>query len=113
MTATRKLVSSLMAVAALCALVAGCGSAGDSFSGAKEALLGTPAPTPDLPERPKLVMPPANAPLPVPGQAASAPAQWAPSAQQPNQQAADAAAKPRESSGWFSGLFGSDDKKTQ
>jgi hypothetical protein len=113
MTAKRKLVSSLTAVAVLGALAAGCGSVGDSFGGAKEALLGKPAPTPDLPERPKLVMPGPNTALPVPGQAAAAPAQWAPSTQQPNQQAADAAPKHSESSGWFSGVFGSDDKKTQ
>lgn len=111
MTATRKLVSRLTAVAALGALVAGCGSVGDTFSGAKGALVGSSAATPDMPERSKLVMPAPNTPLPVPGQATAA--QWAPSAPQPNQQAADATAKPSGSSGWFSGVFGSDDKKTQ
>lgn len=110
---TTKLVASFFAVAAAGALASGCGSVGDSFGGAKEALLGKPVPTPDLPERPKLVMPAPNGALPVPGQAAAAPAQWAPSTQQANQQAADAAPKRSESSGWFSGLWGSDDKKTQ
>lgn len=76
------------------------------FTGTKEALLGKPAPTPDLPERPKLVMPPPNAALPVPGQAAPAQA-WAPAPQQTNNQVADAAPKQNDSSGgWFSGLFG-------
>ncbi len=34
----------------------------------KEALMGKPVPSPNLPERPPLVLPPPNAALPVPGQ---------------------------------------------
>ena len=115
MTATRKLVS-IAALAALVALTAGCGSVSDlgsPFTGAKQALLGKPQPTPDLPDRPKLAMPAPNAPLPVPGQAAPAQTQLAAPAQPPNQQAVAAAPKSSESSGWLSGLFGSDEKKTQ
>ncbi len=109
----RKPFLSLTAAIALGALAAGCGSVSDiaaPLAGTKEALLGRPAPTPDLPEKPKLVMPPPNAPLPVPGQATPA-QQWAPSAQQTNNQAADAAPKKDDSSGWLSGVFGSGDEK--
>ncbi len=112
MSATRKLFLGLAAAGAFGALASGCGSVSDSvgITGAKEALLGRPAPAPDLPDRPKLVMPPPNAALPVPGQAAPAQMQAAASAQQPNKQAADAAPKQDSSSSWLSGLFGS---KTQ
>jgi len=117
MPATRKLCLSLAAAVALGALAAGCGSVSDigtPFTGAKEALLGKPMPTPDLPERPKLVIPPSSAALPVPGQAAPAQTQWAAAAEQANKQAAAAEPKQDSSSGWFSGLFGSGEaKKTQ
>jgi len=118
MSAMRKPFLSLAAAISLGALAAGCGSVSDigaPFTGTKEALLGKPAPTPDLPERPKLVIPPPNAPLPVPGQGAPAQTQWAPAPQQTNNQAADAAPRQNDSSGgWLSGLFGSGEaKKTQ
>ncbi len=117
MSAMRKLFLSLAAAITLGALAAGCESVSDigsPFGGAKSALLGKAAPTPDLPDRPKLVIPPPNAALPVPGQAVPAQAQWVPSAQQAtNDQAANAAPKQDDSSGWFSGLFGSSEKKTQ
>jgi hypothetical protein len=114
MFASRKLLLGLVAAAALGALTAGCGETGGfgSFSGAKEVFLGKSTPTPDLPDRPKLVMPPTNTALPVPGQAAPARPQWTAAAQDPNKPPQEAAAKP-ESSGWFSGLFGSSEKKTQ
>ncbi len=116
MSAMRKPVLSLAAVIALGALAAGCGSVSDIGESVpfKQSLLGKPAPSPDLPDRPKLVMPPPNVPLPVPGQAAPAQTQWAASAQQPNSQTAAAAPAQDNSSGWFSGLFGSGEaKKTQ
>jgi hypothetical protein len=115
MVASRKSLLGLAAAAALGVLAAGCGETGGfgSFSGAKEVFLGKPTPTPELPDRPKLVMPPSNAALPVPGQAAPARPQWTAAAQDPNKQPQEAAAKPAESSGWFSGLFGSSEKNTQ
>lgn len=116
MSAMRKRVLNLAAATALGALVAGCGSVGDIGLSAplKETVLGKAAPSPDLPERPKLVIPAANAPLPVPGQAAPAQTQLAAPAQQPNNQTAAAAPAQDNSSGWFSGLFGSGEaKKTQ
>jgi hypothetical protein len=109
MFASRKSLLGLASAAALGVLTAGCG---DSFSGAKEIFLGSPTPTPDLAQRPKLVMPPSNAALPVPGQAAPARPQWATATQDPNKKPQETAAK-EESSGWFSGLFGSSEKKTQ
>jgi hypothetical protein len=113
MFASRKSLLGLAAAAALGALTAGCGETGGfgSFSGTKELFLGKSTPTPDMPDRPKLVMPQANAPLPVPGEAPARP-QWAAAAQGPNKPPQEPAAK-QESSGWFSGLFGSSDKKTQ
>jgi hypothetical protein len=116
MFASCKSLRGLAAAAFLAALAAGCGETGGfgSFSGTKEIFLGKPTATPDLPDRPKLVMPPSNNALPVPGQAAPARPQWATGTQDPNKQPQEtAAAKPAESSGWFSGLFGSSEKKTQ
>jgi hypothetical protein len=114
MFTSRESLLGLAAAAALSALIGGCGETGGfgSFSGAKALLVGKPAQSPDLPERPKLVMPPSNAALPVPGQAAPARPQMAAAAQGPNKQPQENAAK-QESSGWFSGLFGSSEKKTQ
>jgi hypothetical protein len=109
----------LAAALAFGAFTAGCDGGSDlgigkPFTGAKEALLGAPAPTPNLPERPGLVMPPPNAPLPVPGQASQTAAQWRPVADQPNQQASQDANAKSGSSSWYSGIFGSsDEKKTQ
>ncbi len=80
------------------------------LGGAKTAMLGakTGPQSPDLPERPKLVMPAPNTPLPAPGEA---PAKaWVATTQQPNQQAAAAAPKEQSSGSWYSGIFGS---KTQ
>jgi hypothetical protein len=116
MSTSRKSLLGLATAAALGALAAGCGETGGfgSFSGAKEVFLGKSTPTPDLPDRPKLVMPARNTALPVPGQAPAS-SQWTTAAQDPNKQAQaqEAAAKPEQSSGWFSGLFGSSEKKTQ
>jgi hypothetical protein len=114
MVASRKSLIGLAAAAALGALAGGCGETGGfgSFSGAKEVFLGKPTPTPDLPDRPKLVMPSSNAALPVPGQAAPARPQVAAAAQDSDKQPQQTAAT-QESSGWFSGLFGSSEKKTQ
>jgi hypothetical protein len=113
MIASRKIMSGLTVAFALGALAAGCGDIGFG-SGAKEALLGKPMPTPDIADRPKLAMPPANAALPVPGQALPARPAWATGTQDPNKQAsaapAETAAAKTEDKGWFSGLFGS---KTQ
>jgi hypothetical protein len=63
--------------AAMGLLVSSCdtpflGSAGTKM---KEAVMGKPIPEPDLQEHPRLVIPPPNAPLPAPGQAAQAGAQ--------------------------------------
>jgi hypothetical protein len=117
MVASRKSLLGLAAAVAFGALAAGCGETGGfgSFSGAKEVFLGKPTATPELPDRPKLVMPPSNAALPVPGQAAPARPQWTAAAQDPNkpQQPQETAAAKQESSGWFSGLFGSSEKKSQ
>lgn len=113
MSASRKSYSGLAAVISLGALIGGCGSVGDfGMGGAKTAIMGdkTVAQSPNYPERPKLVMPAANAPLPVPGQAAAARPQWTATTQQPNQQAAAAAPQQQESGSWYSGIFGS---KTQ
>lgn len=111
MIASRKSLLGFSAAMALAAMAAGCGSVGDIESGAKAALVGKPAPIPDLPDRPKLSMPAPNAPLPVPGEAAPAQPQWSTAAQQQsNQQSnqqADATPKQEQSGGWFSGLFGS------
>jgi hypothetical protein len=113
MFASRKSYSGLATAIALGALAAGCGTVGDfGMGGTKQAMLGaSPAShSPDVPERPKLVMPAPNAPLPVPGQAAPAQPQWSATTQQPNQQAAAAAPKQESSGGWFPGIWGS---KTQ
>lgn len=61
----------------------------------KEALMGKPAPEPNLPDRGPLVLPPRNASLPVPGQAAALNnAQWPTDPEEAKKQAAkDAAAK--------------------
>jgi len=114
MVASRKSLLGLAAAGALSVLATGCGETGGfgSFSGAKGIFLGRPTPTPDLPDRPKLAMPAPNSPLPVPGQAAPAQPQWTTASQDPNRQPQQTAAK-EESSGWFSGLFGSSEKKTQ
>jgi hypothetical protein len=102
------------------ALSAGCGSVGDMGMGsAKTAMLGakTPQQSPDMPERPKLVMPATNAPLPVPGQGGAAPAAWTPTVQQPAKQASAAPVSPpasaaavqpqqQESGSWYSGITG-------
>jgi len=113
MIASRTSLSGLAAAFVLSALAAGCSDGGMGLSGAKHALLGKPAPTPDLPERPKLVMPPSNSALPVPGQGVPASPQWTTATQGQNPQtaaAAPAAAPKQEDRGWFSGIFGS---KTQ
>ena len=117
MVASRKFVISLAAVLAAAALAAGCESMG--LEGPKDVFMGKPAPSPDLPEHPKLVMPPQNAGLPVPGQGTNRqwPAQTQPA---PNTQAANAvpaaapaadAPKKEGSSGWLGGWFGG--SKTQ
>jgi hypothetical protein len=84
----------------------------------KEALLGksTSAPAPDIPDRRPLVMPPANASLPVPGSGPENP-QWSAQPQADKQQA-DATPKPApscsggsgngqncEQSSWMSRIF--------
>lgn len=107
MIASRKFISGLAAALVLGVLTGGC----DSGLGVKEVFLGKPAPSPNLRENGKLIMPPPNAPLPPPGQGMNR--QW-PVSTEGQQQAADAAPKKDESSGWFSGIFGSGDaKKTQ
>jgi hypothetical protein len=58
-------LSGLALAAAVGFLVSACGG----FSGVKEAFVGKPMPEPDLQEHPRLVMPPPNSSLPVPGQA--------------------------------------------
>jgi|SRR5215469_15280429 len=117
MSASRKSLLGLATAAALGLLAAGCGETGGfgSFSGAKEIFEGKATPTPDLPDRPKLVMPQPNSSLPVPGQAAPASPQWTTASQAPNKQAQAQATAPQQeqSSGWFGGLFGSSEKKTQ
>jgi hypothetical protein len=103
---TRKCFVSVTAAVALGALCAACGL-GDTdvevnaplLSAAglnvKETLMGKPAPEPNLQERAPLVMPPPNAPLPVPGQSqAAAHPQWPADSDEARKQAAkDAAAK--------------------
>jgi hypothetical protein len=105
MFASKRFVLSVVAAAALGGISAGCeGSLG--FTGVKETFLGKPTPTPDLPDRPKLVIPQSANSLPVPGEAAPARPQWATGTQEPNKQAqAQEAPAKQESSGWFSGLF--------
>jgi hypothetical protein len=119
MFASRKSCAGLAAALAFSAFTAGCDGGTDlgiskPFSGAKEALLGKPTSTPNLPDRPGLLIPPPNAPLPVPGQASQTATQWQPVTDQPNQQASQDANAKSGSSSWFSGIFGSsDEKKTQ
>jgi hypothetical protein len=108
MPASRKLFSSLAAIVTLGALTA-C-DVSEPFTGAKDTLLGKPAPSPDLPENAKLYIPPRNAPLPPPGQGTNR--QWPAAADGPQQQAAAAPPK-KDDSGWFSGIFGSSDKQSQ
>ena len=117
MVASRKFVISLAAVLAAAALAAGCESMG--LEGPKDVFMGKPAPSPDLPEHPKLVMPPQNAGLPVP-RAGYEPAMAGPDPARPNTQAANAvpaaapaadAPKKEGSSGWLGGWFGG--SKTQ
>ncbi len=66
------------------ALSAGCSDVGmdvdvplldTAGTNVKQALMGKPQPEPNLQERAPLVMPPKDAPLPVPGQSPQAPAQ--------------------------------------
>jgi hypothetical protein len=115
-----KSYAGVAAAVAFSVLAAGCGTVGDfGMGGAKAKIVGdkTPVQSPDMPERPKLVMPAPNTPLPVPGQAA--PVAWAPTVQQPAKQAAatpappaqpasTAAAQPQqqESGSWYSGITG-------
>ena len=78
----RKYVSGVVAVIAFGLVGAGCETPGlDSLPdvGIGNAFAGKKAPEPDLKENPPLKIPPANAALPVPGQAAQS--QWAPAAQ--------------------------------
>ncbi len=114
-----KSYAGVAAAVAFGALAAGCGSVGDfGMGGAKSKILGDKVAqqSPDMPERPKLVMPGPNAPLPVPGQGGPTPAAWAPAVQQPAKQAAAtpsnqptaAAVQPQqqESGSWYSGITG-------
>jgi len=86
MFTTRKYVSGVAAVIAFGIVGAGCETAGLDYLpnvGLTESIVGKPAPEPDLRENPPLKMPPANAALPVPGQAQqAAQSQWTPA---PNQ----------------------------
>jgi hypothetical protein len=107
MFTTRKCFVGVTAAVALGALCAACGAIGDTDMevnapllnaagvNVREALMGKPAPEPNLQERPPLVMPPPNAALPVPGQSqASAHPQWPTDADEAKKQAAkDTAAK--------------------
>lgn len=113
MFASRNSLAGLAAALAFGALTAGCSGGTDlGLSGAKEALVGKPVPSPDLPDRPALVIPPKNAALPVPGQPAQTAAAWRPATEQPEKQASQDNSK--SGSSWYSGLFGSSDvKKTQ
>jgi len=109
MSASRKLCLSLAACSVACLLTAACTSdIGSSFKG---AFVGTPTPTPEMPERPKLAMPPANAPLPVPGQTAQTAAAWRPQTEQPQQTAAQDTKSNTSDSSWYSSIFGSSDSK--
>ena len=85
------------------------------MGGAKTAMLGdkTPNKSPDVPERPKLVMPAPNAPLPVPGEAAAARPQWTATTQQPNLQATATPPAQEASGSWYSGITGVFGSKTQ
>ncbi len=67
-----KLMCRVFMMAAVGAGLSACGgsdlgmsSAGDSI---KSVFVSPPAPAPDIPDRPRLSMPPANAALPTPGQ---------------------------------------------
>ena len=68
MSALRKSMTGFAAAISLGVLAAGCGSVGDmGLGGAKQTMLGAKLgpQSPDLPERPKLVMPaPPDAPKP-------------------------------------------------
>jgi hypothetical protein len=116
--------SGFAAAMALTALVAGCGGVdlgldNGAGSGVKQALLGKPAPEPNLPERPPLLLPPQNAALPVPGQppqAALNNPQWPAGSDEAKKQAAAkpeddcktnpaAAQEERCRPGWFSRVF--------
>ncbi len=110
MLASRKFFSSLAAVLALGAFAAGCDGGVDLEVNApllnaaglnvKEALLGKKAPSPNLPDRAPLVLPPQNAPLPVPGQAPQQTAldgqQWPADPEEAKKQAAKAEAAKKE-----------------
>lgn len=118
MSKMRTSPSGLAGAFALGLFLAGCGSFDTPSMPLKETLLGKPSPEPNLTENRPLIMPPRDAPLPVPGQAppAAAPASTqAPAApNQQNKQTASCANGQDCNSGWFSRLFGSsDDKKTQ
>jgi hypothetical protein len=109
MTALR-MIFKTAAVCSVLVLAAGCSDVGTSF---KQTFTGKPTPTPDMPERPKLAMPPSTAQLPVPGQTANTASGWRPQSQQPQQTAAQET-KSDSGGSWYSSLFGSsDDKKTQ
>jgi hypothetical protein len=101
----RKCFVGVTASVALGALCAACGAVGDTdFEvnapllnaaglNVRETLMGKPAPEPNLQERAPLVMPPPNAPLPVPGQAqAAAHPQWPADADEAKKHAAKQAA---------------------
>jgi hypothetical protein len=69
-----KTVSGVAAVIALGALLAACaGSDLGVGSAVKELVVGKPAPEPDIPDRPRLSMPPPNAALPPPGDSSAQP----------------------------------------
>lgn len=111
MSALRKSMTGFAAAISLGVLAAGCGSVG--LGGANQTMLGAKSgpQSPDLPERPKLVMPAPNTPLPAPGEApASA---WTATTQQPNQQAAVTPPKQEGSGSWYSGITGVFGSKTQ
>jgi hypothetical protein len=134
MFTTRKYVSGVVAAIALGAVAAGCESAGLGVSmpntGITETFVGKPAPEPNLPERPPLVMPPPNAALPLPGERPQAAAlnnpQWPADAGEAKKQAAKTGANDQCQSGgsasdkgncnpsWiYRVLHPDDEKKTQ
>ena len=99
---THKFVHGVVAAIALGALCAGCETAGfDSLPdmGIAAAFAKKRGPEPDIQEHAPLVMPPANAALPVPGQRPQAVAannpQWPADADQAKKQAANTNADPQ------------------
>ena len=86
MVSRRRLIPGVAVATMFGAMIAGCSTFDSAGSGVKEVFVGKKVVEPDLPDRPALVVPPANAPLPVPGQPGQSASASTPNSGQSKQQ---------------------------